>query len=361
MGTIVVHAGMPKAGSSAVQQFLRRNADAIRAEAGTQLLVFRRPHDGEPGGLEPYERGSINSGAIWFRYLFAERDPAVFQPFFGALDAAARDHGRVLLSSEAFASPLAELEPTFVEGLARMADGHEVRVAYYVRAQQEALEAAWRQWGFRAGIGPADYLRRRARMLDYDATRRGVAALAPAVSFELRRFALDRERPDGLVDDFVRHYLPGLSTSTRRAAAPANPGLPLDVVNVLRYAPPGLFWESPDDNARLHRIKALFAGTEVADSAAVVASRERLHRVCHARYEAGNRAVAEAMGWAVPDLITAPGDDHTVDDDFDFVDELWESQLDERARELCFTALRSALDGDQVACSEVIAAFVRSP
>jgi hypothetical protein len=357
MATVVLHAGMPKAGSSAIQQFLHRNATAIEADTGTRLLVFRRAQDGDPGGLQPYTRGSINSGAVWFRFLISNRDPAVFETFFRDLDRAARGHERVLLTSEAFASPIAELEPSFLAGLARLGETHEVHVAYYVRAQHESLEAGWRQWGFRSDSTPGEYLRRRERTLDYDATREGFADQVPGCSFDMRPYVRHPDRPSALIDDFAAHYLPGLSDMVTMPAAAVNPGLPLDVINVLRYAPRGLFWESQDDNASLRAMKELFAGAELVDSTPVVASRERLHRMCHERFEAGNRRVARTMGWTQEGLIAPPPTTGLVDDDYDFLDELWDSRLDARAREQLFTALRRALDGDHAAHQHVLAAF----
>src|SRR5262245_32682934 len=114
MATIVIHAGMPKAGSSAIQRWIRANAASLHSNLGVRVLVFRPRTEASDGGLQRYESGSVNSGAVWFRYLISDRDPAVVHDFVGALDRFAREEETVLLTSESFATPLAELNRDFI-------------------------------------------------------------------------------------------------------------------------------------------------------------------------------------------------------------------------------------------------------
>jgi hypothetical protein len=340
VATIVIHAGTPKAGSSTIQRWIKDNAEALRAELGVQVLVFRRPHDEAVGRFERYEDGPVNSGQFWFRYLVSRRDPAVVQELVDSLDDFANHERTLLVTSEAFATPLAELDPVLLEGLNQLAGRHAVRVAYYVRPQHESLEAAWRQWGFRSGMSPAEYVRLRQRLLDYDDTRTSIATAAPRLSFEPRPFTRDSTRAEALVEDFSKTFL-GAAPAGRRTGRRANTGLPLDVVNVLRYAPQGMFWDSPHDNRTFGQIKRLFSHAEIGPSPAVTRSRRVLHQYCLERFESGNRAMADALSWDVDHLIPSLTDP-VVEADLDDLDRLWESLIPPDERTELFGLIRTA-------------------
>ena len=116
----------------------------------------------------------------------------------------------------------------------------------------------------------------------------------------------------------------------------------LGVVNLLRYAPAGWFWDSPHDNRGLQVIKMLFAGTALDESAEIRRSREVLHRYCYERFEHGNRALAVGRAWDVDHLIpTPPG---RAPADIDLLDELWDNPMTEGERAKFFTTLRRVID-----------------
>jgi hypothetical protein len=258
------------------------------------------------------------------------------------LRGAAERHGTVLVSSEAFAWLFAEADETFLAALDGLAREHRVRVAYYVRAQDESLEAAWRQWGFRSGEMPSSYLRRRSSILDYHATLLSVGMLAPNVSFEIRRITTN------VVDDFLATFL-GATRSWDPRGTRANVGLPLALVNTLRFAPEGMFWDTIDDNRRLNRLKKVLRPVEIPEPDALRTARLVLHRYSFDRFGDSNAALATALGWSDRDLVPPPStlaDVTAGQDDLSALDSLWTCQQSERARRELFDALDAALTSE---------------
>ena len=97
----------------------------------------------------------------------------------------------VLLTMEALARPFWTGDVAFLSSLNNLARSHPVKVPYYVRPQHTALEAGWRQWGFRSGVQPSRYLTSRSRQLHYHSTLATVKDLAPDVQFVVRPFRQD--------------------------------------------------------------------------------------------------------------------------------------------------------------------------
>jgi len=363
---------MPKAGSSTIQTWLRENIAVVRDELNFEPLVFRRGRPGDASdGLVRHRGVDVNSGGFLFRYLISDRDPSIVSQLTERLDRYAHEHDRVLVTSEAFATLFAELDLAFLEGLERLADEHNVRVAYYVRAQHESLEAAWRQWGFRSGRTPSDYIRFRQRLLHYDRTCAEIARIAPHLSFEVRRFPPGGSRDDSIVDDFVRTFL-GATRSVDSSRTWANPGLPLELVNTLRCAPAGWFWRWEGDNPRLDRIKDLAARVSIAETPEAGESRRLLHRYCHDRFESGNRAMAEQLGWPRRDLIPEVLDSSGPAPDLAALDSLWECKRNDDERMVLYRALRDAVESegsgkgrdtadDKAAIDELVRFFDASP
>jgi hypothetical protein len=120
--------------------------------------------------------------------------------------------------------------------------------------------------------------------------------------------------------------------------------MPLEVVNALRFAPPGLFWDSMFDNGRFERIKSLFLGCSIEPSESISRSRELLHRHCWDEFEAANLNMAEALGWGVEHVIAPPAVDADEPSDLDRLDTLWASPIPESDLPQLFTALELAIE-----------------
>jgi len=151
MAVIVIHAGMPKAGSSSVKRWLEVESAALR-ERGVTVAVARREAS---GGIvfAPAEEGEVNSSWVVHRAAGeagAERE--MVAALHEGLAAAAERHGDIVVMGESlgwlFSTPH---EPSFAS-LQRLSARHTVRIAYYVRPQHTSLEALWRQNGFRSGM-----------------------------------------------------------------------------------------------------------------------------------------------------------------------------------------------------------------
>ncbi len=344
MGTIVIHAGMPKAGSSSIQDWLRRNGtelldrhdiqlvNTVLDESDRRLDVVPRTRDfraDELGGLyleRPDMRQEILSG-------LAE-----------GLSHQADRHRTVVLSGEAIAHPFWRLEEPFLRCLEEVASAHRVRVAYYVRPQHEALESAWRQWGFRSGLSPSNYLEHRATFLWYFETFTEVRPRAPSVLFEPRPFRSDLLTEGSVTTDFARRFLELDGDDWQADLTWSNRGLPLELANLLQAAPAGLFWADPHDNARLNKIKRLAGELESPESGETVLSRQVLQAYCHGAYEAGNQRLAAALGWDAGEFVPAPDCEAAGSSaDLRRLDELWRPRASEAELQLLWRSLATAL------------------
>lgn len=347
--SIVLYAGMPKAGSSSVQRWLGRNADWLRREHAITVAVAAPgrevefvPYDelGDPPGADAHPEtiaGSVNSGWVvegaWSLPERADR-------FVASLRACAQAHGRIVVCGEAFAMPFAARErPDMMARLDELAATCELRVAYYARAQDASLEAAWRQWGFRFGGRPSAFLERWAVHLHYLRTARWVGEAAPHVSFELRRYDRGRFGAGGVIDDFAREFL-GID-GAREDEGWVNRGLPLTVVNLLRNSPPGMFWRDIHDNGRLLRVKAAMEGCD-ADDDRIGLSRQVLRRYAYERFAAENAA----LGW--DGLVPAP---ESGTPELEAINELWRPQASEGEQAAFMHLLRTVCLPDAMAAA----------
>src|SRR5680860_1370978 len=100
MATIILHAGMPKTGSTSIQRWIIHNADRIRRQNGVQVLVAtsgtrRNPTD--EVRLEPYESGDVNSGRLVKTWRAAGRAPEVVRRFVDDLSRFAQCSSMVLV------------------------------------------------------------------------------------------------------------------------------------------------------------------------------------------------------------------------------------------------------------------------
>jgi hypothetical protein len=326
MASIVVHAGMPKAGSSSIQAWLARTASSL-ADHGRLVTVAAD----SPIGVQvtPYRAGPLASGAFLYAYLAFPESRTLLDRTVTQLDALAQDHDWVILSSEGLANLFTPGDERFLRALDELATRHRVHVAYYVRAQDASLEAAWRQWGFRTGRAPSQYLAEWADTLDYESTRSTVQQLAPAIDFDVRPLDPAGRSGASLIHDFARTFLAWEVEDLAEEMAWENHGLPLDVVNILRWAPTGLLWDSPHDNRRLDSVRSQLIGQAGPPSRQVERGRELLTAYCHQRFEAGNQRLIADLDWGLDHLVPPGGSDPRWADlapgatGLDAFDELW--------------------------------------
>jgi hypothetical protein len=342
MGEVVIHAGMPKAGSSSIQRWLKDARDDLD-HAGWKVVVYRTDADGpEQGSLSVRRRGPVNSGGFTQTYRRSKDPAAVLATLIEGLDQLATEHHRVIISGEGFAQLFSEPDEPFLHQLRDLASHHDVRVAYYVRAQHESLEAAWRQWGFRHVWPPSEYIAVRQELLDYAATRQCVHELAPSITFGVQLFHRAAFATTSIVEDFSRSFL-DVTDATSIPAIWANPGLPLELANALRAAPSGRFWTGLHDNANVAALKELTSGWTIEESPAIRRSRLIIQQHCHDRFEAGNQMLVHELAWPIESLVPPVDEPGFHYDGLAELDTLWGTGASAAELELVFLALEALL------------------
>lgn len=260
----------------------------------------------------------MNSSGVLAPIRAPETRLSALRCLAGELDRLARRHQRIVLTGEGLSQIFWERDRPVLAALNSLSESHAVRIAYYVRPQHTALEAAWRQWGFRAGLSPAQYLSARAHRLHYLDTLVGVQAHAPGVDFRMRPFREDLLVGGDAVKDFAGQIL-GIDPLEVRGETADNVGIDLVLANLLSSVPAGVLWESPHDNRSLSTLKNVFRGLETDDERAGH-GRRVLQRWAHSLFSEENRELFRVMDWDtgqwLPDIEAQSGD-------LELLDELW--------------------------------------
>lgn len=324
MATILIHAGTPKAGSTAIQQFLARNQERLALQ-GVILAVASRPERGpRPIRVREHSGRRIVSSHL-IKPLLGEPDAKrrAMQALIRGLESLARNASTVVLTEEGLAQPIWRADPQFLQPLDRLAEGHAVRIAYYVRPQHTALEARWRQWGFRMGMSPAAFIENRAQQLHYLKTLDSVQETAPGIDLVVRPFRRDLLDGGDVVVDFARHFLGvGADSDLAFTGDPANVGLPLELINLLSRAPKDFFGPTVHDNRKFERVKALLAGLEAPPSSETERGRRLLQSWCHQRFESSNKDLLRRLDWPTESFVPPKGE---AIHDLGPLDALWRS------------------------------------
>ena len=313
MAVIVIHAGTPKTGSSSIQEWLQVSASDLR-ERGFTVVVAPPEKEGEIAFV-PFEEGEIKSEWIVRRHPPRRRaSRQVGCAFAAALQGAAERYGNVIVTGEHLA-PLFAARDLALPPFQRLSMHHEVRVAYYARPQHGALEAIWREMGYRAPLQPSACLRKWVPSLRYGVARAAVRALAPGLRFEPTPFRRDLLESGDVVVDFARRFLevePGRGRW-------ANRGLPLEVVNLLRASPTRSSAGNGFSQERLKRSYELLADHRLPEDDRAVLSRRVLQKFAYETYGSENAS----LGWE--DFVPLPDGADEIPG-LEALDELWEPQ-----------------------------------
>lgn len=339
MGKIVIHAGMWKTGSTSIQWWLGRYGRKLR-ESGIVVLKTTVDDAGEVR-TEVHPEGVMHSnayGRYWGSHPKERR--RIESEWFAQLDHHARSHPTVVLSGEALSRPFWMLDEPFLHGLDELAGTHDVHVAYYVRPQHTALEAAWREAGFQRHVSPAKFLENHSRLFHYHDTYVFVRHAAPRLSFVPRPFRRDMLLEGNVVADFAHDFL-GLPPSEDMTVW-ENRGFSLDVVNALSSAPTGLLWDSPGDNTAPERAERLVDDLDIAASETARISRLVLQQACHARFEQENRRLITELEWDTEALVPPVADD-IGEASFERLDDLWRPRANVAERALLYGTLARLL------------------
>ena len=165
------------------------------------------------------------------------------------------------------------------------------------------------------------------------------------MTFDVRLFHRAAFRDTNIVEDFVRTFFE-VDDTFAVGEIWANPGLPLELANLLRYAEPGRFWTSAHDNTFVKSLKTHTAGWKFAESPNIARSRRVLQHHCHEQFEAGNRLLATELGWPIDTLVPAVDDPEFTFNGLGELNELWASNASEAEREMVFLALEALMAQD---------------
>jgi hypothetical protein len=335
---IVFHAGMPKAGSTNIQNWLAEHLSLLQGR-GIQCMRIARPTPSEPITLIPATRTAVTST---FLANDAATRPAVVEQICVALEAHAANSDVLVISSESYeilfnAPGRLDVLP-HLDALART---HPVRVAYYVRPQDTWLESAWLQWGFRHASPPDAWIRHQRERIDYLQTLNIVREAAPHLSFEMRPFRRDLLEGGQVVNDFASIFLglkdlPPAFTRERQA----NRGLPMEAAMLLRDAPPGLFWSTIHDNKTFYPLKELILQWKIPPSEVVLRVREVLRRYAYTTFERNNQTLIAELGWETEHFVSLVDDARDGDAGLAELNVLLRSGASEAERRILYCALQ---------------------
>jgi hypothetical protein len=322
VANIVIHAGMPKTGSTSIQRWIAATAEQLY-QRDVRILVAKATGPFFMGDvrLRPYESGRVNSGLLVNAWIASQRSPAVIHSCLDDLATHAARHRTVLVTAEALAQLFWLADESLLAGLEQLARSHDVRVAYYVRPQHTAIEAGWREGRYKQGCQPAEWVRTASEQLHYLTTLQTVRRLAPSIEFDVRPFRRDLLVGASVVRDFAATFL---GVDDVGGDIEVNRGLPLELVNLLRVAPPGLFWndERLVDTFPRDVMREMVAGIDPGESSRIRRSRLILQAHCHETFEPDNLVLVRRLGWKTSHFVPpAPG----LEDGWELseLDELW--------------------------------------
>ncbi|MDQ1532397.1 MAG: hypothetical protein QOF28_158, partial [Actinomycetota bacterium] len=336
-----------------IQTWLGAQASYLRETRGISIVQVVEADDAAQAGtwrFEVVDAGpSVNAVLFLLPYYARSQQSApvneltaLVDGFVEALDRAATDLGTVLMTAEGFASFFIAGDERLLHGLDRLAQRHTLRIAYYVRPQHTALEARWRQWGFRSEMSPSAWVRDQADSLRYADTLDQVRRLAPNLSFDVRPFRPDLLVGRDVVVDFARGFL-GIEDPPAATAIDDNVGLPLDLANLLRGAPAALL-DDPgsriNTGARQLALGVLGHSWTVEESRAARESRHVLHRYAYREFEPRNRDLAAQLAWPTESFVPPPEPaDPELEADVEALDDLWRPRASPTARAYLYAAL----------------------
>jgi hypothetical protein len=271
-------------------------------------------------------------------------DAARAEMLFTSIERVLDRHGTVVLSSEGFGRWFYEPSPEVLSVLQDLALRHEVKVAYYVRPQHTNLESAWRQWGFRAGCRPSEFVLNRVPSLDHTIALAHAKDSAPRISFVVRPFRRDLLIDGDVIIDFATTFL-GVRDLELPSEDRDNVGFSLELVNMLRHAPADLFWTSPHDNRMLGLLRRMGAAEwPITESSKSRESRVLLQAFCHHRYEHRNQQLIRSFNWHTDHFVPPVPGFTCPTVDVAELDRLWEPDATESELEVLFHALSALLE-----------------
>jgi hypothetical protein len=325
---LIVHAGMGKAGSTALQLWLGDQA----AELGELGIVSLRTSEtqGTGNGWERVESGGAQSMG---RPHSGRSDAfAAHGPFLQSIIGLGASAEKVVVSVEGPYDRLYTGDAALRGWLDAVAARVTPQIVIYVRPQHEWAEAAWRQWGFRTAMPASEWITSHADhgYLDY----RWHTRLGERLDGMTLRLHPVVDGPSGRTD-VVEHFatailgLPPAHPSIRSGPQKANAGLSLRVCAALWRDPPTGLWIDQHDNLRLDALKLLL-DERLRRIDGSDPSTGEIRRVLYdwaaERFGAANDGLLGEMGWD-PEGWPVSSDARGAGAGLDAIDRLLEREL----------------------------------
>ncbi len=348
MGTVVLHAGRPKTGSSSIQLWIQNQERWLRRQGVVPAVAHWQGPDGRC--VTPYRSGPVTSINFVRSYRERGQPRAMVQRLVADLDRLASEGATVVVSAENLSGLLTKLQPQISECFGSLGRRHRVRIAYYVRPQHSAIEAAWCQWGFRLrDRTPSEFVQRAAREYRYLETVERCRAAMPDVDFVVRPFRSDLLVDGNVVSDFTTTLL-SLPAAPGRDGYWANPGLPMEAANLLHHLPDDLI--PIIDHGDLGVLKRHHVHWKPADSDETRRARAALTRFCREEFEPDNLKLIRAEGWETDHFVPVPVPEDEVQGgaggDLTALDTLWAPTASPGERELVYLLLKDLLQHDEL-------------
>ncbi|NNE79001.1 MAG: hypothetical protein HKN18_01905 [Silicimonas sp.] len=285
---IVLHIGGAKCGSSAIQAYLRQNADAL-AKRGIAVpgktLDFTSEVTGEQiWAFEDAATGGMDGGALASRLgdLLNNSDQS--------------DHRKIVLSAENLCN-----HPSLANTLRRACGNRASQIVFYVRRQDDFLISSWQQWHLKLFDTVDAFLADRVGRVGCWYSM--IAPWADAFGddrISVRPFTRDRLKDRDVVADFfdvISVDQDGLSPLVRAA----NPSFD-EALARLAHRVNDVFKDQHDN--RFYDVMVRLLGKEALKqgSASSLLSLETRHRIM-ARYEDENEALKSRF---MPEFGDAP-------------------------------------------------------
>jgi len=351
MARVLIHAGMPRTGSSSIQRWLRDHGSWLR-ETGTTTPLRATVDDARDVRIAAGDgRSSMNSKQVWSAY---QAEPArrreVVTTLLEGLAREAGRHGAVTISAESFGAWFWRGDAEFAAELNDLGRSCDVEIAYYVRPQHAALEAAWRARGFRGDEDPSEFLWARCPHLDHRRTIDFVATAAPRVRFTPRPFRRDLLAGGNVVVDFARTFLGVEVAPVDDPEAWRNRGLPLELANSLHWGPDAVIPDQPvgepGEARAIERLRRLSADLDLPTSDEIRLSRLVLQQACHERFEPDNLRLIAELGWETDEWVPAVQEE-VGGATFERLDELWRPRASAAELTLIAAALSRLIAADR--------------
>ena len=143
---VILHIGAAKCGSSAIQAYLAQNADAL---ANRGVFV--------PGPELEFDT-HITGEQIWFFEGVATGGPKLGHRMAHLLrEAQAKHASTLIISAENICN-----HPSLAAPMAEALTGHDCKIVFYVRRQDDFLISSWQQWNLKRFDTVDEFLRARA-------------------------------------------------------------------------------------------------------------------------------------------------------------------------------------------------------